>query len=85
MPERRGGEGRTFEGAYLIDLFQEMISRGAAFHRVDTHGGYMEIDTREDLACAGEVVARVRAGAALALSGEKALLPWPSPRSSSTA
>jgi choline kinase len=45
-------EGRTFERAYLIDLFQDMIERGSAFHRVDTHGGYMEIDTREDLACA---------------------------------
>lgn len=43
-------EGRTFERAYLIDLFQDMIERGSAFHRVDTHGGYMEIDTREDLA-----------------------------------
>ena len=45
-------EGRTFEKAYLIDLFQEMLERGSAFHRVDTHGGYMEIDTREDLATA---------------------------------
>jgi choline kinase len=45
-------EGRSFERAYLIDLFQEMIERGALFHRVDTHGGYMEIDTQEDLACA---------------------------------
>jgi choline kinase len=45
-------EGRTFERAYLIDLFQEMIEGGSAFHRVDTHGGYMEIDTREDLASA---------------------------------
>jgi len=45
-------EGRTFERAYLIDLFQDMLERGSAFHRVDTHGGYMEIDTREDLACA---------------------------------
>jgi L-glutamine-phosphate cytidylyltransferase len=53
---RQGGgvwrEGRTFERAYLIDLFQEMIERGSAFHRVDTHGGYMELDTRQDLACA---------------------------------
>jgi L-glutamine-phosphate cytidylyltransferase len=47
-------EGRTFERAYLIDLFQEMIERGSEFHRVDTHGGYMEIDTREDLACAAK-------------------------------
>jgi choline kinase len=45
-------EGRTFERAYLIDLFQDMVEGGSAFHRVDTHGGYMEIDTREDLACA---------------------------------
>jgi L-glutamine-phosphate cytidylyltransferase len=45
-------EGRTFERAYLIDLFQDMVERGSTFHRVDTHGGYMEIDTREDLACA---------------------------------
>jgi len=45
-------EGRTFEKAYLIDLFQEMLEGGSAFHRVDTHGGYMEIDTREDLATA---------------------------------
>ena len=43
-------EGRTFERAYLIDLFQHMIERGSAFHRVDTDGGYMEIDTLEDLA-----------------------------------
>jgi L-glutamine-phosphate cytidylyltransferase len=45
-------EGRTFERAYLIDLFQEMVEGGSTFHRVDTHGGYMEIDTREDLALA---------------------------------
>ena len=47
-------EGRTFERAYLIDLFQDMIEHGSAFHRVDTHGGYMEIDTREDLASAAK-------------------------------
>jgi choline kinase len=41
-------EKRTFERAYLIDLFQEMIEGGSTFHRVDTHGGYMEIDTLED-------------------------------------
>lgn len=45
-------EGRTWEKAYLIDLFQEMIERGSSFHRVDTHGGYMEIDTVQDLAMA---------------------------------
>lgn len=41
-------EGRTFEKAYLIDLLQHMLEGGSAMHRVDTHGGYMEIDTLED-------------------------------------
>lgn len=41
-------EGRTFEKAYMIDLFQHMLERGSTFHRVDMHGGYMEIDTLED-------------------------------------
>ncbi len=41
-------EKRTFEKAYLIDLFQDMLEKGSTFHRVDTHGGYMEIDTLED-------------------------------------
>ena len=45
-------EGRSFERAYMIDLYQWMIERGAAFHRADMHGGYMEIDTLEDLAAA---------------------------------
>ncbi|AKV01950.1 Putative sugar nucleotidyltransferase [Labilithrix luteola] len=40
---------RPFAKAYLIHLFQRMIERGSTFHRVDTHGGYMEIDTLEDL------------------------------------
>jgi len=41
-------EKRTFERAYLIDLFQHMIEKGSVFHRVDTYGGYMEIDTLQD-------------------------------------
>ncbi len=45
-------EGRTFEKAYLIDLLQDMIEGGAEMHRVDTPGGYMELDTLEDLALA---------------------------------
>ena len=46
-------EGRTFEKAYLIDLFQYMLEeKGSTFHRVDMHGGYMEIDTLEDHASA---------------------------------
>jgi choline kinase len=42
-------EGRTFERAYLIDLLQVMLEAGTEMHRVDTHGGYMELDTLEDL------------------------------------
>jgi choline kinase len=45
-------EGRTFERAYLIDLLQHMLEGGAAMHKVDTHGGYMEIDTLEDASLA---------------------------------
>jgi choline kinase len=42
-------EGRVFEKAYLIDLLQHMLENGVAMHRVDTDGGYLEIDTLEDL------------------------------------
>ncbi len=45
-------EGRRFERAYLIDLVQERIEQGEVVHRVDTNGGYMEIDTEQDLALA---------------------------------
>ena len=40
---------RPFPKAYLIHLFQRMIQKGSVFHRVDTHGGYMELDTLQDL------------------------------------
>jgi choline kinase len=49
-PEFR--EGRSFEKAYLIDLLQHMIERGVRMHALEVHGGYMEIDTTEDAACA---------------------------------
>lgn len=45
-------EGRTFQKAYLIDLLQHMLEAGTPMHRVDTPGGYMEIDTVEDAALA---------------------------------
>ena len=41
-------EGRSFKKAYLIDLLQHMLEAGHAMHRLDTHGGYMEIDTVQD-------------------------------------
>jgi choline kinase len=45
-------EGRRFEKAYLIDLLEHMLEQGIHMHRVDTLGGYMEIDTLQDLAMA---------------------------------
>jgi hypothetical protein len=51
----RGGpyrEGRSFERAYLIDLLAEMLEAGTPMFREDTAGGYMEIDTLEDLSLA---------------------------------
>jgi hypothetical protein len=47
-------EGRSFEKAYLIDLLQEMLEQGAVMQRENTNGGYMEIDTLEDLSMAEE-------------------------------
>lgn len=41
-------EAASVENAYLIHLFQHMIELGAVFHKVDTHGDYLEIDTTED-------------------------------------
>jgi choline kinase len=42
-------EGRSFQKAYLIDLLAEMLEHGATMEREDTAGGYMEIDTLQDL------------------------------------
>lgn len=41
-------DGRTFEKAYLIQLFQKMIEVGEHFAHVDARGGYIEIDTQQD-------------------------------------
>jgi L-glutamine-phosphate cytidylyltransferase len=45
-------EGRSFQKAYLIDLLAEMLERGTLMERQDTPGGYMEIDTLQDLSMA---------------------------------
>ncbi len=45
-------EGRSFEKAYLIDLLQHLLEEGVQMHKEDTAGGYMEIDTLEDLGLA---------------------------------
>ncbi|HXG09058.1 MAG TPA: phosphocholine cytidylyltransferase family protein [Gemmataceae bacterium] len=41
-------EARSFEKAYLIQLFQEMIEAGERLAHVDTPGGYIEVDTQQD-------------------------------------
>jgi choline kinase len=50
--EEHGGkpfhQAKTFEKAYLIQLFQDMIDAGERFGHVDTPGGYIEIDTQQD-------------------------------------
>ncbi|MBM3998638.1 MAG: phosphocholine cytidylyltransferase family protein [Planctomycetes bacterium] len=38
----------SFEKAYKILLFQEMIENGESFAHVDTPGGYVEVDTQQD-------------------------------------
>jgi choline kinase len=55
--ERRYGgglfrEGRSFQKAYLIDLLADMLEQGSPMQREDTAGGYMEIDTQQDLSMA---------------------------------
>jgi L-glutamine-phosphate cytidylyltransferase len=41
-------EAASFEKAYLILLYQEMIEAGVKFSHADTPGDYMEVDTQED-------------------------------------
>ncbi len=41
-------DGRTFQKAYLIQLFQKMIEAGEDFAHVDSPGGYIEVDTQQD-------------------------------------
>ncbi len=41
-------DSRSFENAYKILLFQDMIERGERFGHVDTPGGYIEVDTQQD-------------------------------------
>lgn len=54
--ERRQGEfagkpwreATSFEKAYKILLFQDMIELGERFEHIDTAGGYIEVDTQQD-------------------------------------
>jgi len=42
-------EGRSLRQAYVIDLLQHMVAAGEPVHCTFVHGGYMEIDTTEDV------------------------------------
>jgi choline kinase len=42
-------EAATFQKAYLIHMFQDMIEQGIPFGHADTPGNYREIDTQEDM------------------------------------
>jgi len=42
-------EAKVFEKAYFIHLLQDMLENGATMAHVDTPGGYIEIDTQQDL------------------------------------
>jgi choline kinase len=41
-------DSASFEKAYKILLFQDMIEQGERFAHVDTDGGYIEVDTQQD-------------------------------------
>jgi len=41
-------EGRIFQKAYLLDMLSHLAEAGVEMRTVDTHGGYMEIDTLQD-------------------------------------
>ena len=41
-------DATSFEKAYKILLFQDMIEQGERFGHVDTPGGYIEVDTQQD-------------------------------------
>jgi L-glutamine-phosphate cytidylyltransferase len=41
-------EAATFEKAYLIHLFQDMIEAGVKMAHADTPGSYIEVDTQQD-------------------------------------
>ena len=47
-PETRFG-GRTPDAMYMTDLLQHLIDSGIAVHAVPVEGGWLEVDTVEDL------------------------------------
>lgn len=55
---QRFHDANSFEKAYLTDMLQELIDRGYPIHTVYIKGGWMEIDTIQDLQKARRIWAR---------------------------
>jgi len=51
-------ESRPLEKAYMTDLLMELILTGHAVHSVPVRGGWIEIDTIEDLTLANELISK---------------------------
>lgn len=45
----------SIDKAYLTDMLQELINRGYPIHSVDINGGWLEIDTSQDLQIARRI------------------------------
>ncbi|MDH5734319.1 MAG: phosphocholine cytidylyltransferase family protein [Candidatus Bathyarchaeota archaeon] len=45
----------SIDKAYLTDMLQELINRGYPIHNVDINGGWLEIDTSQDLQIARRI------------------------------
>lgn len=54
-PHHRFQDAVSIEKAYLTDILQELIDRGYAVHSVDIGGGWLEIDTSQDLQIARRI------------------------------
>ena len=48
-PNQRFHDSSSLRVAYLTDMLQEIVDRGYFVHCVDIHGGWIEIDTPQDL------------------------------------
>ena len=48
-PDRPFHHAATLKKAYMTDMIQELADRGMAVEGVDIEGGWMEIDTPQDL------------------------------------
>lgn len=64
----------SLDKAYLTDMLQELIDRGYFIHNVDIKGGWMEIDTLQDLQKARRIWAKPDEQVAFATENKQ----WPS-------